>query len=345
MTRRVPATQPPEPATPPASKPTTRSKWADLSVRALSGFGFVLVEFLIIFAGAPFLTAELIALAYGGFSEWLRIRANRSVVLPFYLRAFPWLFYTVFLYFLNGSAGLPFIGSLPVHPKFHGLLCYAVETALILLFVVFLSRDNISSAYHRLWMTILGCVIIALPAMLYSKLAYIALFWFYASASVIVYNDSAAYFCGRLLGRHRLIALSPNKTVEGFVGALILTSLAGFFQPILFAKVPLSFCPGVAPFDFGVECERPPLFIRQPFKIGGLAFEAYPAQIHGLVMALFGSLVAPFGGFLASGLKRFVDIKDFGTIIPGHGGILDRMDCQLVMGSFALLYVKSLELD
>jgi phosphatidate cytidylyltransferase len=53
-----------------------------------------------------------------------------------------------------------------------------------------------------------------------------------------------------------------------------------------------------------------------------------PFQIHSLIMAAFASLVAPFGGFFASGFKRAFDIKDFGDSIPGHGGMTDRMDCQ-----------------
>jgi phosphatidate cytidylyltransferase len=47
-------------------------------------------------------------------------------------------------------------------------------------------------------------------------------------------------------------------------------------------------------------------------------------------MACFASLVAPFGGFFASGFKRAFNIKDFGQSIPGHGGMTDRMDCQCV---------------
>ena len=57
-------------------------------------------------------------------------------------------------------------------------------------------------------------------------------------------------------------------------------------------------------------------------------------------MATFASLVAPFGGFFASGFKRAFNIKDFGHSIPGHGGMTDRMDCQFMMGMFS--YYSSL---
>ena len=64
-------------------------------------------------------------------------------------------------------------------------------------------------------------------------------------------------------------------------------------------------------------------------------------QFHILVFATFASLIAPFGGFFASGLKRTFKIKDFGESIPGHGGITDRMDCQFIMGFFAFMYYQS----
>lgn len=46
-----------------------------------------------------------------------------------------------------------------------------------------------------------------------------------------------------------------------------------------------------------------------------------------MIMSIFASLIGPFGGFFASGMKRALNIKDFANIIPGHGGMTDRMDC------------------
>lgn len=66
-----------------------------------------------------------------------------------------------------------------------------------------------------------------------------------------------------------------------------------------------------------------------------------PIYFHALVFATFASLIAPFGGFFASGLKRTFKIKDFGDSIPGHGGMTDRMDCQFIMGFFSFMYYQS----
>lgn len=64
-------------------------------------------------------------------------------------------------------------------------------------------------------------------------------------------------------------------------------------------------------------------------------------QKHAIVLALFASVIAPFGGFFASGFKRAFKIKDFSDTIPGHGGITDRMDCQMVMAVFSHLYITN----
>jgi phosphatidate cytidylyltransferase len=63
-------------------------------------------------------------------------------------------------------------------------------------------------------------------------------------------------------------------------------------------------------------------------------------QFHTLALATFASLIAPFGGFFASGIKRTFKIKDFGDSIPGHGGMTDRMDCQFIMGTLAFMYYQ-----
>jgi phosphatidate cytidylyltransferase len=54
-------------------------------------------------------------------------------------------------------------------------------------------------------------------------------------------------------------------------------------------------------------------------------------HFHTFFLGLFASLLAPLGGLFASGFKRAIKIKDFANLIPGHGGLTDRMDCQILM--------------
>eukprot|EP00731_Ephydatia_muelleri_P025868 Em0017g951a len=85
-------------------------------------------------------------------------------------------------------------------------------------------------------------------------------------------------------------------------------------------------------------CIRGPLYTLTDYHIGSTHIHLYPAQLHSIPFAVFASLIAPFGGFFASGLKRAFQIKDFADVIPGHGGIMDRFDCQILMATFSNVY-------
>ncbi len=112
-------------------------------------------------------------------------------------------------------------------------------------------------------------------------------------------TDICAYFSGMFFGKHKLIPkVSPKKTVEGAVGgtlmSTVLTVLYGFIVHLCNSSVYVSI-PGL------------------------------------LIVGLLGSVVSQFGDLLMSALKRSYGIKDFGWILPGHGGILDRFDSVLAV--------------
>jgi phosphatidate cytidylyltransferase len=104
--------------------------------------------------------------------------------------------------------------------------------------------------------------------------------------------DVGALFVGRSAGSRPLSAASPNKTIEGLVGGMLLAVVAG----VVFAIV------GVHPFDSWQE---------------------------GLKLGILVALVAPLGDLAESLVKRDLGIKDMGGILPGHGGLLDRFDALL----------------
>ncbi len=93
-----------------------------------------------------------------------------------------------------------------------------------------------------------------------------------------------------------------------------------------------------------INCDIPDIFISRNYDLpislmGYTHIYASPAQFHSLMIATFTSLIAPFGGFFASGVKRAFRIKDFADTIPGHGGVTDRFDCHTMVGIFIYLYL------
>ena len=96
-----------------------------------------------------------------------------------------------------------------------------------------------------------------------------------------------------------------------------------------------------------IDCEPHHIFRPYPasaipdFWPADLLGPIRPIQLHMIAPALFASIVGPFGGFVASGIKRAYDIKDFASFIPGHGGIMDRMDCQMLTSLFVVVYVQT----
>ncbi|KAG6897902.1 hypothetical protein C0992_009386 [Termitomyces sp. T32_za158] len=183
--------------------------------------------------------------------------------------------------------------------------------------------------------------------------------WFWVPASLVICNDVFAYIWGITLGRTPLIKLSPKKTVEGFVGAVWSTLIFGVVWGTYFMRFDYMICPvhdlGISAWSH-TQCTPNPVFVWKEWEIWkpvavflstlfGRSISTIPYasyQFHLLLLAFFASLVAPFGGFFASGFKRAFNIKDFGHSIPGHGGMTDRMDCQFLMGVFTYVYYSSL---
>ena len=96
-----------------------------------------------------------------------------------------------------------------------------------------------------------------------------------------------------------------------------------------------------APFEVE-ECVVDSAFSTEEYQLpGGFQFNASRAQIYAMLIGGMCSLVAPFGGFLASGLKRAYGIKDFGTAFPEHGGFYDRMDSNLLANVVASIFLEN----
>lgn len=117
-------------------------------------------------------------------------------------------------------------------------------------------------------------------------------------------NDTMAYIVGSLMGKTQLTPISPKKTWEGTIGGIILC--------VTVVTVGLSYVPTFRDFHF----------------------------VHWLAISLIASVAGTFGDIFESWIKRKAGVKDSGTVMPGHGGFLDRFDSLLVATPFIWLYVE-----
>lgn len=126
----------------------------------------------------------------------------------------------------------------------------------------------------------------------------------------VIITDTFALFTGMLLGKHKLApAVSPKKTVEGAIGGTVFGILVFVAAGIISEKV------------IGVDVNLP------LFAVAGLIT----------------SVIGQFGDLFMSVIKRHCDLKDFGNLMPGHGGILDRFDSLIFAAPTFLLFVYGLD--
>jgi phosphatidate cytidylyltransferase len=189
---------------------------------------------------------------------------------------------------------------------------------LIIIFPVFLMfitelYRNADDNFKNLAFSVLGLIYVALP---FAILNYIAVNSFTKNVFKPLFlfpfffmlwsNDTGAYITGVLIGKHKLFEkISPKKTWEGSFGGLIFTLIAAYIISIFYNELNL------------------------------LQWFGFAA-----IIVVFGT----YGDLAESLFKRRTGVKDSGTILPGHGGMLDRFDSALFAAPMIFLYLKILEL-
>ncbi|MBS7299322.1 MAG: phosphatidate cytidylyltransferase [Eubacteriales bacterium] len=169
------------------------------------------------------------------------------------------------------------------------------------------ARDVLAHGFVTLFITAFMCYIIEN----FKMFSALGVLWVFVIAWI---TDSSAYFAGVFLGKHKLVPhISPKKTVEGAIGGVLAAIVAGVVYYIILVNVGTKFSWG--------------------------ALVSYAA------MSFVGSLLSQVGDFVASCIKRDCFVKDYGSLLPGHGGLMDRFDSVVFIAPFvyyALTIINSL---
>ncbi len=206
---------------------------------------------------------------------------------------------------------LSFIAPLIVNTKYILIPFYVY--VLILFFVMIFDNNKIN--FNDIAFIVTGTLIIVFGIMCISMLnsfynGYIS-FVFALCVGVPWVSDGGAYFTGVFLGKHKLCPkVSPNKTVEGFIGGLIVGAASAPLVGFIFS------------------------LIYQNFAVDYLYL---------VILGLLASLISVLGDLSFSLIKRSCGIKDYGSIFPGHGGMLDRFDSVIYVSPLVYLFCSNFQ--
>ncbi|KAH8681698.1 cytidylyltransferase [Xylariales sp. PMI_506] len=335
-------------------------KKANFITRAFWTFVMIGVFFAALFMGHIYIIAIVTAVQIVSFKEVIAIASVPSRARQIKAtKTLNWYWLATTMYFLYGESVIYYFKHivlvdkvllpLATHHRFISFVLYVIG---FVFFVASLKAGHLKFQFTNFAWTHMALYLIVVQAHFIMNNVFEGMIWFFLPASLVITNDIWAYICGITFGRTQLIKLSPKKTVEGFIGAWVMTVIFSVLFTNLLMRSKYFTCPVNdlgANIITGLECVPNPVFQPHTYKLPELLFlpvqyqhsfsiTTEPMQFHAMVFATFASLIAPFGGFFASGLKRTFKIKDFGDSIPGHGGMTDRMDCQFIMGCFSYMY-------
>lgn len=336
-----------------------QSKYKSMWIRARSSVWMIAGFATIIYMGHLYIWAMVVVIQIVMCRELFNLmrKANESGDLPGF-RLLNWhFFFTAMLFaygrFLSGQLVNTVTSDKFLYQLVSGLIkyqmfiCYFLYIAGFMWFILTLKKGMYKYQFGQFAWTHMILFVVFLQSSFAVANIFEGIFWFLLPASLIVINDIGAYIFGFFFGRRPLIQLSPKKTWEGYIGASVITIFFAFVLANVLGRFQWLTCPRKDLSTGWLYCDPGPMFKPEYLSLPAWLAqwfpwkEVLPVQWHALALGLFASIIAPFGGFFASGFKRAFKFKDFGDSIPGHGGITDRMDCQMVMAVFAYIYHQS----
>jgi phosphatidate cytidylyltransferase len=334
-------------------------RWRNYTIRFVFTWIMIFGFCFMVYLGPLAITLLILAIQVKCFHEIITIGyvVYKSHHLPGF-RTISWYFLIASNYYLYGESLIEKFSLLLRRDDFlmsfvtyHRFISFSLYTIGFVTFVLSLKKTYYLKQFTLFGYTHLALLIIVIQSNLMIQNVFEGLIWFLLPVSLIICNDIMAYMFGFFFGKTRLIKLSPKKTWEGFIGGAFSTIIFGFLLSSFLCTYKSFVCPleydDTSESVISNNCEPANIFklntYNSPKVIAWIMpkIYLYPFQIHALALSVFASTIGPFGGFFASGFKRAFKIKDFGDSIPGHGGFMDRFDCQVIMATFVNVYIHS----
>ena len=204
---------------------------------------------------------------------------------------------------------IAFIHIIPQYipePILNNIIILAIPILLLVLFTTIVAT-NMRINFKDVSYTLFGIVYIVTCIAFIAKIRGLEhgnwLVWFAIIAAWA--SDTFAYFIGKRFGKHKFSKVSPKKSIEGCI--------AGVIGAVIVALI----------YTYAVN------------EITSLNF----SYIYITIITAILSIIGQIGDFAASSIKRYVDVKDYSNLIPGHGGMLDRIDSLMFLSPFAYVFL------
>lgn len=338
--------------------PTQNSsgKWRDFQVRGIWTFIMLFSFFLILSMGHLYSALLVILIIFCIYYELIdipRYKERNSEVKHYYF--FSWYIFILGMYYFYVKVIKDKIIYLQQFViinyliRYHYFICFMLYIGGFFIFIQSLTKGYYRYQFRQFAYIHIILLIFGMSSSLIVSNIFNGMIWFLIPASLVIVNDISAYIWGRMFGKHQLTPLSPKKTWEGFIGGLFTSVVWCYMITEALFKYDFLLCPikeiDFIPFSiFNLTCDISELRLSYEFAydimyIGKVHWSIKALHFHTFFFGLFASLLAPLGGLFASGFKRAIKIKDFADTIPGHGGLTDRMDCQLLMGFFTYVWL------
>jgi phosphatidate cytidylyltransferase len=353
------------------------SRLSKFATRCIAGLAMVFGSLSVIYAGHGWVIIMVMLVQVQVFREMLAVRYKQAKEkeIPLF-RTTMWVWFFVAMQWSYGGVSVRllkiagFIQGEAQALRYHTWISFGLYSAVFVVTVATMRKGSVKYQIGQLCWTIVTLCMVVLQTDSITTNIFRGLWWFVFPLSLVITNDVFAYFTGFCIGRKFtkrpfLPFISPNKTWEGFVGGLVFTCVFGMFVPLLanYTWAQWFICPATPRSGVNslatlfvpspkhvLRCEMPLIFQPASYEVGiprmimadaSVSLQLMPMQIHGLGLAIYASLVAPWGGFFASAIKRAYNKKDFDSFIPGHGGLTDRMDCQFIMALAAFVHYNT----
>jgi phosphatidate cytidylyltransferase len=287
----------------------------------------IIVPLISMQALLPLFEVVMVLFVLGAINEFLSMFEKKDVLTKTFKRSVTLMTLLTYLA-LVGFMGVNQKDTVIVQLELIHLL---ISGLIVLLFLYFVVSKNFT--VEHIGKALLVIIYVAFGAASITSVRFIGVRFITYMFLISLLTDTFAYIVGVKFGKHKMTpTISPKKSWEGAIGGTIAATVIASLFALYYGKI---FNPSTILGNIfnssGQQTILDRIVLNQPLPM--------PLQVVIIIVMTFtASIVSQFGDLMASKLKRHFEIKDFGNIFPGHGGIMDRFDSVLLVS----LYVFSI---